>query len=98
MDKQYSPVIYLQKSDAVFLESTTPFQLDHVKLIASNSSKAVFRGNTQVNHLDVQLSNSTLEYNEGDAGQLSIVTDSISRISLQSKNLLKAKITTTNNP
>jgi hypothetical protein len=42
--------------------------------------------------------NSSL-YFEGDAGQVSIVTDSISRLSLQSKHLLKAKITTIpNNP
>jgi hypothetical protein len=33
-------------------------------------------------------------YFQGDAGQLSIVTDSVSRLSLQSKHLLKAKIIT----
>jgi hypothetical protein len=94
-----NPMIYLQKSHAVFFNADAPFRLGHVKVIASDSSMVVFHSNTQVNHLEVQLSNSALEYNEGDVGELSIVTDSISRISLQSKHLLKAKITTVpNNP
>jgi hypothetical protein len=98
-DTGNNPVIYLQRSHAVFLKSTTPFLLGHVKVVASDSSIAAFHPNIQVNHLDAQLSNSALEYNEGDVGELSIVTDSISRISLQSKHLLKAKITTVpNNP
>jgi hypothetical protein len=42
----------------------------------------------------LQLSNSGIEAPEGDFGQLSIVTDSLSRISLQSKLLLKANIKT----
>jgi hypothetical protein len=92
---EINPVIYLENSHALFLETKKPLLLGHVKLIASRNSMAAFHGQTQVNQLDVQLSNSALEYNEGDAGQLSIVTDSVSRISLQSKNLLKAKITTT---
>lgn len=92
-------VIYLQRSHATFFESTNPFLLGHIKVVASDRSIAAFHGNTQVDHLEVQLSNSTLEYNEGDAGQLSIATDSISRLSLQSKHFLKAKITTIpNNP
>ncbi|MET0391809.1 MAG: hypothetical protein ABW019_01655 [Chitinophagaceae bacterium] len=89
-----NPVIYLQKSHAVFLDNGNPLRLGQVKLIASDSSVAAFLGNTWVDYLDAQLSNSILEYNEGDAGGLSIVTDSVSRISLQSKHLLKAKITT----
>lgn len=96
---EINPVIYLQKSHAVFVKSATPFLMGHVTIIASDSSSAVFQGNTQVNHLELQLSKSTLEYNEGDAGQLSIVTDSLSRLYLQSKHLLKAKISTVpNNP
>jgi hypothetical protein len=92
-------VINLQNSHAIFLDPKNAIQLGHIKLAASDSSLAAFHGNTQVNQLEVQLTNSALEYNEGDAGQLSIVTDSISRISLQSKHLLKAKITTvSNNP
>jgi hypothetical protein len=39
------------------------------------------------------------ENNESNAGQLSIITDTLSRLSLPSKHLLKAKITTfPNNP
>ncbi|MEI9947366.1 MAG: hypothetical protein WDN26_24535 [Chitinophagaceae bacterium] len=90
-------VIHLQRSHAIFFEPAMPFLLGHVKVVASDSSIAAFQGITQVNNLEVQLSNSALEYNEGNAGQLSIVTDSISRLSLQSKNLLKAKITTISN-
>jgi hypothetical protein len=93
-DGNNNTVIYLQKSRAVFFESGAPSMLGHVKIIASDSSVAAFHGNTHVSNLEVQLSNSALEYNEGDAGQLSIVTDSLSRLSLQSKQLLKAKITT----
>ena len=85
-------VIYLQKSAARF--SGNPFQLGNVKVHATDSSTVLFHGNTQVNNLDVQLSNSTIEYGEGDFGQLSIATDSASRISLQSKHLLKAAIKT----
>ena len=91
---EINPVIYLQNSHALFIPTRNPFLLGHIKLIASDKSTATFLGNTQINNLDVQLSNSTLEYNNGDAGQLSIVTDSVSRLSLQSKHLLKAKITT----
>jgi hypothetical protein len=94
-----NPVISLQKSHAVFLKAATPFQLGHVKVEASDSSIVSFHRNAQVDHLEVNLSNSALEYNEGELGELSIVTDSLSRLSLQSKHLLKAKITTTaNNP
>jgi hypothetical protein len=56
---------------------------------------AVFHDNTQVDHLDLQLSNSVLESAEGNFGQLTIVTDSLSRISLPTKQLLKANIRTT---
>jgi hypothetical protein len=94
-DGENNTVINLQKSHAVFINSATPLLLGHVKVVASDSSLVAFHNNTQVNHLEVQLSNSALEFNKGNAGQLSIVTDSISRLSLQSKLLFKAKITTT---
>lgn len=89
-----NPVIYLQKSNILFVDKKNPMQFGNVKLFASDSSIASFHSNTQVNHLEAQLSNSALEYNEGEVDTLSIVTDSVSRISLQSKLLLKAKITT----
>ena len=93
-----NPNIFLYNSHATFAVSRTPIQLGYV-MMTSDNSIAAFRGNTQVNHLEVQLKNSSLEYNEGDIGQLSIATDSASRLMLQSKHLLKAKITTiSNNP
>ena len=94
-----NPVLYLQNSYATFLPRNEPYLLGSVKVVASDSSYVSFQGNTQINQLDVQLSNSTLEYNRGEVGQLNILTDSVSRLSLQTKHLLKAKITTTaNNP
>jgi hypothetical protein len=89
-----NPVIYLQKSAAVFDGTNGSLRLGHVKVIASNGSTVAFKDNTQVNSLDVQLSGSSFEYDDGDFGQLSIVTDSLSRISLPSKHLLKANIKT----
>jgi hypothetical protein len=94
-DGEYNTVINLQRSRVTFSESAGPFLLGHIKVAASESSIVTFHGNMQVNNFEVQLSNSALEFNEGNAGQLSIVTDSLSRLSLQSKLLLKAKITTT---
>ena len=91
---QNNPVIYLQKSQAIFSGTEAPLQFGHVKVIASDSSGAFFYGNTQVSHLEVQLFNSSIDYGHGNFGQLSIVTDSLSRISLQSKHLLKANIKT----
>lgn len=87
------PVIYLQNSKAVFGEAG-PLQLGRLKLVASENSTALFVGNTQTNDLEVQLSGSILEDIEGNFGSLTIITDSISRISLQSKHLLKANIKT----
>ncbi|RYZ30010.1 MAG: hypothetical protein EOO10_04335 [Chitinophagaceae bacterium] len=89
-----NPVIYLQKSTAYFSGTNGPLQLGHVKLFASDGSRAAFEDKAQVNNLEVQLSNSSLEYGDGDFGQLSIVTDSLSRLSLSSKHLLKANIKT----
>jgi hypothetical protein len=87
-----NPVIHLQKAKAFFSGTESPLRFGNVKLIASNGSTATFQGNTQITNFEVQLSNSSLEYGEGDFGQLSIVTDSVSRLSLQSKHLLKATI------
>jgi hypothetical protein len=89
-----TPVIYLQKSQALFSGTETPLRFGHLKVVASDSSAVMFHGNTQVSNLEVQLSTSSIEYNGGDFGQLSITTDSASHISLQSKHLLKAAIKT----
>ena len=89
-----NPVIYLEKSTAVFSGTRGPSRLGHLKVVASNSSTAAFRGNILINHLDVQLSNSSIENTEGIFSQLSVVTDSLSHISLPSKQLLKANIKT----
>ncbi len=89
-----NPVIYLQKSNALFGGTENPLQFGFMKVVASDASAITFHGNTQISNLEVQLSASSLEYGEGDFGQLSIVTDSVSRISLQSKHLLKANIKT----
>ena len=95
--EKINPVLFLKNSNITFLPRNEPYLLGAVKLIASDNSSASFQGNTQINQLDVQLSNSTLEYNRGEVGQLNILTDSVSRLSLQTKHFLKAKITTTPN-
>ncbi len=89
-----NPVIHLHKSVFIFNEYRQPIRLSLVKLYASDSSLASFNDHTQIDQLEVQLNNSRLEYHDGDPGQLSIMTDSLSRLSLLSKHLLKAKITT----
>lgn len=92
---QNNPVIYLQKSHAIFSGNQSPLSLGHLRLFASDSSEVLFRGNAKVAHLDVRLSRSGIEATEGDFGQLTIATDSLSRISLPTKQLLKANISTT---
>lgn len=87
-----NPVIYLKKSQAVFSGAENRFNLGQMKVVASDSSTVLFFGNTQISNLEVQLSNSSFEFGEGNIGQLSIITDSLSRLSLQSKHLLKANI------
>lgn len=89
-----NPVIYLQKSQADFSGEKIPLVFGHVKLAASDNSLVLFQGDTQIDDLFIQLSNSSIEHREGRLGQLSIVTDSLSRIALQAKHLLNAKITT----
>lgn len=87
------PVIYLQNSKAVF-GAVGPLRLGRLKLAASGNSTALFVDNVQVNDLEVQLSGSAIEDMQGNFDSLTIITDSISRISLQSKHLLKANIKT----
>lgn len=91
---QNNPVIYLQKSHVTFHTEESPQSFGHLRFFASDSSLVLFRGNTQVDHLDIQLSHSSLEAGESDFKQVSIVTDSLSHISLPSKHLLKATIST----
>ena len=88
-----APVIYLKNSKAVF-GAQGPFRLGRLKLVALENSTVLFVGNVQADDLEVQLSGSTLEDVQGNFGSLTIITDSISRISLQSKHLLKANIKT----
>jgi hypothetical protein len=87
-----NPTVFLTNSNAVFASSGTLFRLGHVTVNAVDRSIIEFRGNAAVSQLEAQLNKSTLKYNEGDIGQLSIVTDSTSQLALQSKHLLKAKI------
>jgi hypothetical protein len=92
------PVIHLQNSRLIFSGQNQALQFGHMKIVASDSSMVAFQHNTEVDTLEVQLSNSTIAYGEGKIGQLSIITDSMSTISLPYKHLLKAKITTHENP
>lgn len=92
---QNTATIYLQTSNAIFHGKESPLQLGRLQLVASDRSQVMFLGNTQVGQLDVRLSNSEIETTEGNFGQLNIVTDSLSRISLPAKQLLKANIRTT---
>lgn len=91
---QINPVIYLNKSDVMFLAAEDIFRLGQVKIIAADSSSASFQGKINIASLDVNLAKSSIQFKDGDFNQLSIVTDSVSRISLQSKHLLKATIKT----
>ena len=93
-----NPVIYLQKSQALFNGYRAPFHLGRLKLIAADSSAITFGGNTQIGELDLQLLRSSIECLEGDFDRLSITTDSLSRLSLQAKHILKAAIKTIAHP
>jgi hypothetical protein len=88
-----NPVIYLQNSKAVF-GAQGPLQFGRLKLVALENSTALFVDNVQADDLEVRLSGSTVEDIQGNFKSLTIITDSISRISLQSKHLLKANIKT----
>jgi hypothetical protein len=88
-----NPVIFLQKSSVHFSGESNLLQFGQVKIQASDNSAIMFRGNTAVNQLDVQLANSVFEFGDGKVGQLTIATDSLSHISLPAKHLVKAAIT-----
>lgn len=87
-----SPVIHLQKSAVVFSGDASPLRFGNLKAVASDNSAIMFRGNTNVAHLETHLSNSAFEFMDGNLGELTIETDSVSRLSLQSKYLSKANI------
>jgi hypothetical protein len=89
-----NPVIYLKNSRMAFSGAGAPLRFGRVKIVASDSSRATFGNQTQIGSLEAQVFDSALEYGEGDVGQLSIVTDSLSHLSLSSKLLLKANIKT----
>lgn len=93
--KENNPVFHLQQSQIFFQGIKNKLSLGRVRITATDSSAAIFQGNTHVDTLDVQLSGSSIDYMDGNFGQLSILTDSISRISLQTKHLLRANIRTT---
>jgi len=89
-----NPVFYLQNSQAAFSGTDGALHMGNVKIIASDNSTASFNGKTETAQLEVNLASSSLEAPEGSFGQVSITTDSLSHISLQSKILLKADIKT----
>ncbi len=87
-----TPTILLNKSVAIFSGERTPLQMGDLRVVASDQSLLLFRGKGQVAGLDVQLSQSAIEADGSEFGRLAITTDSISRISLPAKQLLKATI------
>ena len=91
---QINAAFLLNKSDVYFSSTRKGLQFGNVKVVASDSSNAYFYRNTQVANLEVQLANSGIVCTEGNFNQISIVTDSLSRIALQTKDLLKANIKT----
>lgn len=86
--------LLLNKSRASFYGEHQAMQLGNVQLTAVNHSGAEFH-NSHINTLGVHLNNSSLEDIAGTIDSLAITTDIASRISLQTKHLLKAKINTT---
>jgi hypothetical protein len=90
---EINPVFYLQNSHIFFSGTQLPMRFGQMKIVA-DSSTVTFYGNTFVNQLELQLSNSTIEHTKGNLGQLSIITDSLSRLSFQSKDFMKATIKT----
>lgn len=69
--------------------------LERLNVTASDESTVSFPDSTAIGRLDVQLSNSSIRYSEGNIGNLFITTDTLSRISIPSKHLLKATIKNT---
>ncbi|MCG2615172.1 hypothetical protein LZZ85_12805 [Terrimonas sp. NA20] len=94
-----NPTIYLYNSDAIFAFFSKKIQLGHLKVNASGNSNTTFLDNVQIDNLEIQLKNSSLKDDGSEIGQLTIATDSTSQLILQSKHLLKAKISPIpNNP
>lgn len=89
-----NPVFRLQKSDVVFSGTRVPLRLGNLSITATDSSAVLFQGNTFVRNLDLQLTRSALEYGVGDFGKMTLATDSLSRVSLQTKHLQKTVIQT----
>lgn len=89
------PVVYLHRSNAFFFGENGPLRLGRMKLVASGGSSVVFR-ETEVGDLDIELHDSSLEDNNSRFGNLSLTTDSVSRISLPARHLPKATIKTVN--
>lgn len=87
-------IIYLDKSEAVFSSTNEPMKLASVNVTAVNNSRVTF-GKTVINNLQVRLLNSSIETDEAIIDQLSIKTDSLSRLSLNAKHFSKAKLETT---
>jgi len=87
--------VNLQNGNAIFSGTRVPMSLDNLKIVALQNSNASLIGNTTIKNMDVQLSNSSVSVNEATPGNISIITDSISRISLPYKLFSTAKITTT---
>lgn len=85
-------VMRLSRSAVTFSAAGRPLRLGQLTIVAADSSAVLFHGPTQVDRLDLELNRSSFEQTEGDVGQLSIVTDSLSRLSLPSKLLIKATI------
>ncbi len=86
--------IYLNKSEAFFSSMNEPMKLASVIVTAVNNSSVTF-GKTVINNLQVHLLNSSIVTDEAIIEHLSIKTDSLSRLSLNAKHLLKAKINIT---
>lgn len=83
--------LHLNKSRIILEGHESPLQLGDVSLIARNESSVELR-NVTIKNMDATLQKSSFVDTEGSIEQLSIVTDSISQISLQTKHLLKAKL------
>lgn len=95
MENSQNAVLSLRNSTAIFSGKRTALSLESLKLQATDNSKASIEQNAFVRNLNVHLLNSSFSYNENNPVNVSILTDSISRISLPYKLLTTAKITTT---
>ncbi|MES2777879.1 MAG: hypothetical protein V4722_27110 [Bacteroidota bacterium] len=93
-DTAGNPVVYLHNAQAIFSGANTPLRFGHIRIIASGNSGVTFDQNSYADHLELILSNSSFGDSGSEFGQISIVTDSLSHIALQSKHLIKAKINT----